>query len=76
MAREAGVSRVLVGGLCNNELGYVMPPSYFVLNPELPFLDTYKDISGEDHYEETNSVGVHTAERVLGGLKALFRKLK
>ena len=40
-------------GLANDELGYLIPPYDYVLDPSLPYLDEAEG----DHYEETNSLG-------------------
>jgi len=44
-------------GLANDEIGYIVPPSDFVLDGELPYV---QEAEG-DHYEETNSVGPNAA---------------
>ena len=56
IAVEAGYDDLLVIGLANDELGYIVPPSDFLLNEEVPYLLRITDNTGEDHYEETNSV--------------------
>ena len=53
IAASYGVENLMVIGLANDELGYVVSPSDFVLDEELPFV---REAEG-DHYEETNSVG-------------------
>lgn len=57
IAASHGVENLVVVGLANDELGYVVPPSDFVLDEKLPFV---REAEG-DHYEETNSVGIHGA---------------
>ncbi len=57
IAKELGYEQLLVIGLANDELGYIVPPSDFLLNEEVPYLLKTMDESGENHYEETNSVG-------------------
>lgn len=57
IAAEYGVEDLLVVGLANDEIGYIVPPSDFLVNEKLPYLDRIQDEKGEDHYEETNSVG-------------------
>lgn len=76
MADDVGASHLLAVGLCNNELGYIVPPSYYLVNPKLPYLDTIKDMTGENHYEETNSVGKKAAETVSKGFEKLFQMIK
>lgn len=53
--------KLLVFGLSNDELGYVLPPNDFILNEESPYLDRAVDVHGRRHYEETNSLGIKTA---------------
>lgn len=57
IAQDLGVHNLLIVGLANDELGYIVPPSDFLLNEDRPYLERTKDKYGEDHYEETNSVG-------------------
>ena len=55
--RENGMEEMLIVGLANDEVGYIVPPSDFLLNEKLPYLEKTMDYKGENHYEETNSVG-------------------
>ena len=64
IAAKAGFDTLLLVGLCNDEMGYVIPPSQFLLNPDAPYIDRIKDETGEDHYEETNSVGPEIANAI------------
>ena len=57
IAGEYGIDELLIVGLANDELGYIIPPSDFLLNDKLPYINRITDPTGEDHYEETNSVG-------------------
>ena len=57
IAAERGYGSVLYVGLANDELGYIIPPSDYVLDEELPYLQQ----ADTDHYEETNSVGKNCA---------------
>ena len=63
-AKEHGLDRLLVIGLANDELGYIVPPSDFLVNPEMPYLEKITDDKGENHYEETNSIGPACAEAI------------
>lgn len=68
IAGEFGLDDLVVIGLADDELGYIVPPSDFILDPELPY---FQEAEG-DHYEETNSVGRGCAEAVAEAfLKAL-----
>lgn len=57
-----GDSEILIFGLANDELGYVLPPNDFLLNEESPYLEKAVDVHGRRHYEETNSLGPKTAD--------------
>ncbi|MBQ3223281.1 MAG: hypothetical protein IJB41_06680, partial [Clostridia bacterium] len=70
IAEKFGVKELLLIGLCNDELGYIVPPSDFLLNEENPYLERTQDSLGEDHYEETNSVGPMCA----GAIAQAFEK--
>jgi hypothetical protein len=61
IASRYGVQQMLIVGLCNDELGYVVPPSDFLIADTLPYVNTVEDETGENHYEETNSLGPDTA---------------
>ena len=57
IAAAAGIEDLVVIGLANDELGYILPPSVFVTDPVLPYVHEAEG----DHYEETNSVGPKVA---------------
>ncbi len=76
IAARYGVERLLIVGLCNDELGYIMPPSDFLLNDELPYIETVTDDMGENHYEETNSTGRETAARIAKAFETALKKQK
>ena len=61
IAAAHGYDQLLVVGLANDELGYIVSPSDFLLNEDAPYLLDTNDYKGENHYEETNSVGPQTA---------------
>ncbi len=64
LTQIAGEEELLIFGLANDELGYVIPPNDFLLAPGIPYLDRVKDRHDRNHYEETNSMGPHTAQRI------------
>ena len=53
----AGADDLIVFGLTDDELGYVIPPNDFYLHPDKPYLEKGIDRHGRRHYEETNSAG-------------------
>ena len=61
-------------GLANDEIGYIVPPSDFLVNPEMPYLEKITDHTGENHYEETNSVGPLCAEIIAETWEALLNQ--
>lgn len=75
IASRHGAETLLILGLCNDELGYIVPPSNFLVNEELPYIETVTDTTGENHYEETNSVGKGTAAIIAEALDTALAQL-
>lgn len=74
IARENGMEEMLIVGLANDEVGYIVPPSDFLLNEKLPYLEKTMDYKAENHYEETNSVGPECAHAIAEAFeKAVIR---
>lgn len=71
IAAEFGLDELMVIGLADDEIGYIVPPSDFVLDSELPY---FQEAEG-DHYEETNSVGPGCAGSVAEAFKKALRQL-
>ncbi len=63
---------LVVFGLANDEIGYVLPPNDFFLHPERPYLEKGIDAFGRRHYEETNSAGPETAKAVSDALERVM----
>ena len=63
----------MVIGLANDEIGYIVPPSDYMVNSEMPYLERITDYKGEDHYEETNSLSPHTAELIAAAVETLVK---
>ena len=63
-------------GLCNDKLGYILPPSAYLLNDDLPYIETVTDAAGENHYEETNSVGIQTAEMIAKAFEDALKEMQ
>ena len=61
-----------VVGLCNDELGYIIPDNDFYLNKETPYINGATDHLERRHYEETNSVGSRVAEIILNNIENLL----
>lgn len=62
-------------GLCNDELGYIIPENDFMLHEWLPYFNIPVDSFGRKHYEETNSVGPETAGTLLEAMDNLIKSL-
>ena len=76
IAKENGIDQMILIGLCNDELGYIVPPSDFLLNEKAPYIERIIDYKGEDHYEETNSVGPACAQCIADAFEAAVKGLK
>jgi hypothetical protein len=62
----------LIFGLCNDMIGYIVPPGDFVIHDTQPYFQRGVSESGRSHYEETNSVGPLAAELIIGALAELY----
>lgn len=63
-----GVEHAIALGLCQDEIGYLVPPYDFELHPTAPYID---DAEG-DHYEETNSIGPDAVPLMLDVVQKLL----
>lgn len=63
-------------GLCNDEIGYIIPENDFVLHEWLPYFNIPYDDFERKHYEETNSVGPQTAGILLEAMDKLISSAK
>jgi len=57
-------------GLCQDEIGYLVPPFDFKVDAVAPYID---EPPLGDHYEETNSIGPQTIPKYLGAIDTLFK---
>jgi hypothetical protein len=46
-----------------------------LVHPDLPYLEKIEDESGENHYEETNSPGIRTAQVMFAAMEKIFAAL-
>ena len=67
-----GITDFFPVGLADDELGYIVPPSDFLVDPAAPYLNAAKPADGSRHYEETNSVGAACAARLAEALETLL----
>ncbi len=72
----AGDPNLLIFGLANDEIGYVIPPNDFMVNPELPYIEQVRDRLDRRHYEETNSVGAETAVIIADAFSGMMDVVK
>ncbi len=72
LSEMARCERSFVLGLCNDELGYIIPENDFMLHEWLPYFNIPVDDFGRKHYEETNSVGPKTAGTLLEAMDELI----
>lgn len=63
-------------GLCNDEIGYIIPDNDFMLHEWLPYFNIPYDENGRKHYEETNSVGPETARTLLEAINEIIASVK
>ena len=74
-AKNAGYANLITVNLANDELGYIVTPSDFIVHPTNPYFQRY-EVNGEDHYEETNSVGKQCAYKIAATFASAITKLK
>jgi len=72
----AGDPELVMFGLGDDELGYIIPPNDFFLDPERPYFTNAHDHLGRKHYEETVSVGIDAAGRIAETWKEMLKRIK
>lgn len=75
LAEMARCEHSFVIGLCNDELGYIIPENDFFLHEWLPYFNIPYDSFDRKHYEETNSVGPETAGTLLEAMDSLINSI-
>ena len=75
LASNYGIDKLIIVGLCNDEIGYIVPPSDFLVNEDYPYIQDRPDSTGENHYEETNSTGLNAAYSIYNALEKIFKKI-
>ena len=73
-AKEHGLDQLMVIGLANDEIGYIVPPSDFLVHPQMPYFEKITDYKGENHYEETNSIGPVCADAIANTWEILLNE--
>ena len=68
--------KILVFGLANDELGYILPPNDFILHEKSPYINNGRDRHDRRHYEETNSMGPRTAQVIADTVEEIYKAIK
>lgn len=76
LKEQSAAKHTFVVGLCNDELGYIIPENDFHLHSRLPYINNADDRLGRNHYEETNSTGPKTAQTLLEATEKLIACVK
>jgi hypothetical protein len=72
LSRITGDDNLIIFGLANDEIGYIVAPDDFLVDEETPCLKEAIDKNGRSHYEETNSVGIGAAYAVAHAFEELI----
>lgn len=73
LTQIAGDPSLLIVGMANDEIGYIVPPNDFLLHPDLPYFRSTRDRFDRNHYEETNSLGQDTAQTIADVFASVMR---
>ena len=76
LCEQGEAKHKFVVGLCNDELGYIIPDNDFFLNSKMPYINKGKDKFDRDHYEETNSTGPNTARTLLDATLKIIKSIR
>lgn len=76
LKKQGDAKHKFVVGLCNDELGYIIPDNDFFLDSRLPYINGGNDHMDRNHYEETNSTGIKTARTILEATEKLIASVK
>ena len=74
LTKMTDIKNNFVVGLCNDELGYIIPKNDFYLNKVTPYINAATDHLDRRHYEETNSVGPRVAEILLNNIQKIIKE--
>ena len=76
IAGKYNIDNLIIVGLANDEIGYIIPPSDFLLHDEYPYILSVKDSKKENHYEETMSVGETCAAEIAKAFEKCLNNMK
>lgn len=68
--------KMMIIGLANDEVGYVIPPNDFLLHDARPYIEHARDRLDRRHYEETNSLGPNTAPKIAEVFKEMLKQVE
>lgn len=74
IGEKYNIDNLIIIGLANDEVGYIVPPSDYMLNEEYPYINNITDSRGENHYEETNSLSMDIAYQIAYQFEKLCKK--
>ena len=72
----AGDPDLVMFGLGDDELGYIIPPNDFYLDEKRPYFTNGHDRHGRKHYEETVSTGKGTAAVIAETWKGMLERIR
>lgn len=75
IASKYNIDNLIIVGLANDEIGYIVPPSDFMVDSSYPYVVSIKDSKGENHYEETMSVGETCAMKISKAFEKCLKKI-
>lgn len=64
LAKIAQNDELIIFGVANDLIGYIVPPNDFYLHNRYPYFVSAYDRLGRSHYNETNSLGPKTAQKI------------
>jgi len=76
LAQLCSDESIIIFGLCNDAIGYIIPPNDFMLNENAPYSEKATDRFGRRHYEETNSVGKGTAHYLADAFSVILNDIR
>lgn len=76
LCKQGSAKHKFVVGLCNDELGYIIPDNDFFLNSKMPYIEKGTDRFDRSHYEETNSTGPDTARILLEATEKIIKSVE
>ena len=76
IASKYNIDNLIIVGLANDEIGYIVPPSDFMVDSKYPYVVSVRDSKGENHYEETMSVGESCAIKISKAFEKCLKRIK